>query len=1099
MIQRIVQVRKHEWRAVGLLGSYILLMLAITTLIAAASDALFVDRFGAQYLAVAIGLAQLVAIVGFAGYRQLRRLVPQRWVNPVITLIFLALFGVMFLLMLDGVQEAVFALVVFAPLLSGVLGSEYGRLSASMVDARSARRLLPLLGAIGGAGASLGAFSMSLITDYWSTDYAIAAALGLLCIAVIPPMYIRESQRPRVATATATAKDVFSHRYARLILLAGAVLIAVSTIVRVQFGAMVTEHYEGAEVGLFYADFYFWLNVASIAFALFGTSLAIKWLGAARTLLLYPSAMVAVSLVATQFTTILLAAGTQFVERLFRQNLHNTASTICNMPVPVHIRIRQALLSSGSVKPVAVLTTTALLYLTFGEQSLLSVPLTWSNLYWPVAVLSTFLLGMMIFVWRSYPLVLAESLSARRLRMEGIGEEGEDELLATMDGDLRTTLLGYLRSELPERAGLALELLNTQADREVAAVVRDSWLSWPDWLKVKAASLLAQFDDKENQSFMRGVMRTESGVVCAAVIRGQSDVLSGDECWAIANEKERSLQEVQAAIEILAGRGDVQLEVMIEDWLSPPNSPDLDEWRIAVLAGALHRWPDGRFDHGLAHIFDAYPGLALSVLQKRPDASWGQRCVNALNSPETFDAAQAALATLGDDAVPLLEDAAQQALAFQSSFHALCQTEGHKAHLAGMRLMSSQRQAVRNRASKARLLSSFDVSAAELKVAEQNVEEALAQAERFHAYTFQTQGIQQAIARSERGAALEDLFVNLSITTQDGPFRDIYLALNDGDNKQRALAAELLDAHLPNSVTNRLEPILENTPVRGKFDRQADRDWLLLEERLDAKVTSELRLRDLKLNKAFQDWRVAELEGLAAVADRDYRPVPVVLRDQDIVGIEHTLLSGSIPDLEVSDEQIPLDQLYSSFRASPRCGYLWLQTLAGRMPQQEAGQAEITRSSMVSLASRAIGDDHAAAADQDLWQRMFFLRSTALGQNLPPRRLRLLAGICKPLQGAKGQVVVNERRLGHHFYLLCTGAAEVSQSGRVVTSLGPSEGFGVLALFQGMRRPMTVTLTQNSELLAISRIDFLDLLELHPELVRSFARNIADQILSLQA
>ena len=439
MIQRIVQVRKHEWRAVGLLGSYIFLMLAVTTLIAAASDALFVNQFGAEYLAAEIGLAQIVTILGFAGYRQLRRLMPVRWVNPVVTAVFLLVFGVFFSLLIDGVEEAVFALVVFAPLLAGVLGSEYGRLSAALVDARSARRLLPILGAIGGGGASLGAFGMSVISERWQTDYAIAAAVVLLLFTILPPIFIRESQRPRAATASATLWDVLSHRYARMILLASGILIAITTIVRVQFGAMVTEHYEGAQIGIFYADFYFWLNIVSMGFALFGTSLAIKWFGAARSLLIYPTFMAAISLVATQFATVLLAAGTQFVERLFRQNIHNTASTISNMPVPVHIRIRQALLSSGSVKPIVVLATTGLLYVTFGDQALIPQPLSWPLLYWPVAALSFVLLAMMVYVWRNYPSVLAASLNARRLRVGGIAETGEDEMLTDgVDSDCRT-------------------------------------------------------------------------------------------------------------------------------------------------------------------------------------------------------------------------------------------------------------------------------------------------------------------------------------------------------------------------------------------------------------------------------------------------------------------------------------------------------------------------------------------------------------------------------------------------------------------------------------------------------------------------------------
>jgi CRP-like cAMP-binding protein len=49
---------------------------------------------------------------------------------------------------------------------------------------------------------------------------------------------------------------------------------------------------------------------------------------------------------------------------------------------------------------------------------------------------------------------------------------------------------------------------------------------------------------------------------------------------------------------------------------------------------------------------------------------------------------------------------------------------------------------------------------------------------------------------------------------------------------------------------------------------------------------------------------------------------------------------------------------------------------------------------------------------------------------------------------------------------------------------------------RGRRRLLSVHASEDSELIAISRVDFLDLLEVHPSLVRSFSRMLAAQILA---
>ncbi len=1120
MINRIISVRKHEWRTVILLGSYYFVMLAATTMMVTASDALFVGAFDAQRLPYGIAAAQICSVGGFYLYRLLRRVVPTRWLNVCASLLLVLGVSALFYYLWRGYTEAIFAFITIVPLYQAILGAEYGRMSASLIDARSARRLLPLLGAIGGAGAAGGALLVSWVSEQWTQIYVVPIVAGCIMLLLIPASLIKESQRPRASTAHAGIGEVFAHRYALALLLAGALIIALSTIVRTQFGAMASENFSGDELGVFYGNFFSWLNLASIFFALIASNWLMSNLGAARSLLFYPGIMGLIAAVGTQLPQLLVTSASQFMERLVRQNIHNTASTIAGMPIKVSVRIRMAMLSSGVVKPLAVLATSGALLVTFGNLSLFETAISWQQLYYPVVVLALLLIALMWFVRRRYAAALTDALHARRLQLDY--EQKDDELLSMvpMDPALRRTLHGYLSSDLQERVGLALELLEGHENGETVALIMQHWPLWEDWTRIRAVTSLSRTADDEAREFLRRQFTQESDAVQAALLAHDADNFSTAELWALLGEdgangdggpdQGRSHAQVgttdsaagtllkTAAVAQLVQRQAPALQERLRAWLQG----EVSEGQAQLAAECLRGWPDGQLDDVLPRLLPLAPQAVLEVMAARPQAAYAELCIPWLSREQTYNAARGVLLALGEHAIAALERAALDPFASNSSFGVLAEIEGRGAHLAGMRLMANASQDVRNRAAKARLRAPYAISSPEMALVRENAEEAVNQAERFHAYMLNSAGVAESVARSERDAALEDVFLNLTLADPDTPFRQMLLAVQGFDQKQKALALELLDEHLPNRMSKRLVPVLEDEPIRSSHDIDADRDWLQLQERLDQKVPQtaheSIALRTLKEVPLFARWRVSELEALVQLGQMEVGPAALVLRDGVAVQLEETLLSGRTPPLREADVCLPLDLLYRALNAAPRCGQLWLQSLAARMPAPVQGQVEVTRSAMVSLASRAVAEDHAASGEIDIWQRMFFLRSSTLGQNLPAARLRLLAQISKTLSAGAGELVVHEGRLGHHFYLLCTGAAEVSLQGQVLHKLGPSDGFGALSLIQGQRRPVTVRVTQDSELIAISRIDFLDLLETHPALVRSMARNLANQILSLQ-
>jgi CRP-like cAMP-binding protein len=72
-----------------------------------------------------------------------------------------------------------------------------------------------------------------------------------------------------------------------------------------------------------------------------------------------------------------------------------------------------------------------------------------------------------------------------------------------------------------------------------------------------------------------------------------------------------------------------------------------------------------------------------------------------------------------------------------------------------------------------------------------------------------------------------------------------------------------------------------------------------------------------------------------------------------------------------------------------------------------------------------------------------------------------------------GQTVFHQGDPADRFYVIETGAADVVGDGRLVTALGPGEGFGEIALLRRVRRTATVRAATDLELQALTCDRFL--------------------------
>lgn len=106
------------------------------------------------------------------------------------------------------------------------------------------------------------------------------------------------------------------------------------------------------------------------------------------------------------------------------------------------------------------------------------------------------------------------------------------------------------------------------------------------------------------------------------------------------------------------------------------------------------------------------------------------------------------------------------------------------------------------------------------------------------------------------------------------------------------------------------------------------------------------------------------------------------------------------------------------------------------------------------------------------------LRSVAVFAPLASAALETLAHRAEPVSVPAGSVVVREGETSDRFYVIVSGAVEVTQADgrqgeRVLRTEGPGDFFGEIGLLRDVPRTATVTAVTDTELLALDRADFL--------------------------
>jgi len=130
-------------------------------------------------------------------------------------------------------------------------------------------------------------------------------------------------------------------------------------------------------------------------------------------------------------------------------------------------------------------------------------------------------------------------------------------------------------------------------------------------------------------------------------------------------------------------------------------------------------------------------------------------------------------------------------------------------------------------------------------------------------------------------------------------------------------------------------------------------------------------------------------------------------------------------------------------------------------------------------------------------EKVLLLQHVDIFAEVPTDQLAALAAISREVSFLAGDMVYNEHDSADALYLVLTGSVRLSQGERTVSVAGPQISFGTWALFDDEPRVLAAGAIEDSRLLRIDRNEFNDLLSDDVRIAQGIIRTVARKLREL--
>lgn len=368
-----IQVRSGEWRRVGVLGSYIGLVVANVIVQYSFNDATFLSFYPASYLPYLFIVSSLVTAVMSSLYGAVSERAPASrlsWATP-------ALFGAATLLcrllLAAHLPGSVFFIYVFLFGFNGLMVISGWNFVRSGFDTREIKRLMPLLGALAGAGAILGGITVRIASGRIGTEnlllisaLTLAAAAGLaLAAGALVTVEPTPTRTDESFWKQAGAGFGLIRRNRLMLLTTGMMVsaIAVRVLVDFQFKATLKSEFNSVEMAGFLGNYFAVAFGLELLFQLFLTTRFMKRFGLASSLAARAGVVSLLALTLLAVPAFWGIAAIKLAEGLFDRSLFQSGLSLVFAPIPARRRNLIRLTQEGIVQPLMVAGTSLLLIL----------------------------------------------------------------------------------------------------------------------------------------------------------------------------------------------------------------------------------------------------------------------------------------------------------------------------------------------------------------------------------------------------------------------------------------------------------------------------------------------------------------------------------------------------------------------------------------------------------------------------------------------------------------------------------------------------------------------------------------------------------------